>query len=812
MRNAILEKTVLLEKLEKSNLMLSTILEDYQENSLFTKDNFKKLNDAFSINQEYKNRLEKDDLEIAIIGVEKAGKSTFANALIKSTFLPSATERCTFTSTTIEYGEHEEAIIELYSEEEFNIIFNKLLKSINYPINKIPSDFRNLSLEEFEAECELLDRDNINYIPVHEDIVSILKDKNRFSLTGETIILNKLTNPDFDKIVNQYITGEVLVDGKSTAKPRSAKSIKIKTSNLAELKNAIIYDVPGFDSPVSEHKNQAKSYLEKADVVIFVTDASKPSFTSSVYEILSYKGKNGIELKDKLFIFGNRKDKANTLEQAEYNDKELLNEITKFQLNPENLVTGSALRALKEYGLHNEEISGLDVSGNIDLFREKIIDFNQTKRLDFFTKRIEENHLFIKGILSGIIDANKGILDTSNDEELRYKLNKNVESTIHETLATVNKEIKREFNRIKTLTHEFSQSINNTNVLQPITLDYVEKLSSIKSITNETSIIQTNAKAREKKFDSILQDFSDSLEKLSKLKTDQIRNKILDSLVANLKHENVVIDANKIKSLLEEIMLPFKPEHLQHNQFNFLFDRYSRHVFDIFSSPLGGDDREKKFNNAKVDFLYLDYFYALNSNAKNYQMISLLLTQKEGGLYESILKRTNQIIDSFIDNYTHHNTVLQSAEKVKTGFNWIKNKLTKQEDKPLENNNSLESQKDSLVKMFFGENSIFDIDIHRYISQPKSASSLEDIVNEINTDMENIKKILCDAVSPAMGLEPVFLNSMEKKIIESQALLTSASAINHLTNAIIGDISSFKEKQNIKLAKLNRLKELIQVL
>ena len=208
MRNAILKKTVLLEKLEKSNLMLSTILEDHQENSLFTEENFKALNDAFSINQEYKKRLEKDDLEIAIIGVEKAGKSTFANALIKSTFLPSATERCTFTSTTIEYGEHEEAIIELYSEEEFNIIFNKLLKSINYPINKIPSDFRNLSLEEFEAECDLVERDNINYIPVHEDIVAILKDKNRFSLTGETVRLKKSTNPDFDKIVNQYITGE----------------------------------------------------------------------------------------------------------------------------------------------------------------------------------------------------------------------------------------------------------------------------------------------------------------------------------------------------------------------------------------------------------------------------------------------------------------------------------------------------------------------------------------------------------------------------------------------------------------------------
>ena len=74
MRNAILEKTVLLEKLEKSNLMLSTILEDHQENSLFTEENFKALNDAFSINQEYKNRLEKDDLDQQLLNTESMKK------------------------------------------------------------------------------------------------------------------------------------------------------------------------------------------------------------------------------------------------------------------------------------------------------------------------------------------------------------------------------------------------------------------------------------------------------------------------------------------------------------------------------------------------------------------------------------------------------------------------------------------------------------------------------------------------------------------------------------------------------------------
>ena len=61
--------------------MLSTILEDHQENSLFTEENFKALNDAFSINQEYKNRLEKDDLEIAIIGVEKSRKINFCKCV-----------------------------------------------------------------------------------------------------------------------------------------------------------------------------------------------------------------------------------------------------------------------------------------------------------------------------------------------------------------------------------------------------------------------------------------------------------------------------------------------------------------------------------------------------------------------------------------------------------------------------------------------------------------------------------------------------------------------------------------------------------
>lgn len=809
MSNTTLQKEVLLEKLNNTNLMLVEVLKNYQEADLFDEKQYQTLSDALAKNQEYQRRLEKEDFEIAIIGAEKAGKSTFANALIKSTFLPSATERCTFTSTTIEYGENEEAVIELYSEEEFNTIFKKLLTSINYPTDKIPENFRTFTLEEFEKESSLLEESNdINYLSAHEDIIAILNNKERFSLTGETIKLNKKENKDFDLIVNQYITGEVLENGlKSTAKPRSAKSIKIKTQNLSELKNAVIYDVPGFDSPVSEHKAQAKFYLDKADVVIFVTDMNRPSFTNTVYEILSYKGKNDIMLKDKLFIFGNRKDKANSLEEAENNNKELQKEVENFHLNSDNLVTGSALRSLKEYGLYNEEISGLDIEGNMDAFREKIVEFNRTKRLESIAARFNQNNQVIKTLLKTVVSQNQNLLSASNDDELKYKLNKEIESLIKDTLTKVNKEIKKEFNENKTLTEEFSQSIEDNTILQKIDLNYVESLSDVKSVTYESQFSLTNFKAREQKFYSILQNFSDTLQELSKSKTRLVKDKILNALLTQLQQENNSVDHNVLRTLLEEAITPFDIENSPHNQFEFLFDRYSRHVFDIFASPLGDSGRESKFNNAKADFLYLDHLYSLNTHKRNYTLINLLLTQKESELYEAILRKTEEFIKSIADNYTHHEMILKSAETLKTGLNWVKNKFGQKEEDTTEINHAMENSKEEIIENFFNE-SIFDINIHQYISSPKVANSLDGIVDEINKDMENIKKIFRDAVSPAMGLELVFLNSMDKKITESIQILTNVSSVNRITNVVIGDIDTFKEKQNVKLNKLNQIEKL----
>ena len=72
-------------------------------------------------------KLEKNEFEISIVGLEKAGKSSFANAMIGNDILPSKEARCTYTSTSIRYGENR-ATVRFFSRQEFALGFEKKLQ------------------------------------------------------------------------------------------------------------------------------------------------------------------------------------------------------------------------------------------------------------------------------------------------------------------------------------------------------------------------------------------------------------------------------------------------------------------------------------------------------------------------------------------------------------------------------------------------------------------------------------------------------------------------------------------------------------
>ena len=136
----------------------------------------KKRNDLRKKFEKLKSELEKRDFKIGVVGLESSGKSSLINAYIDKDFLPTATERCTYTTTTIkscsdkksqkysiyyftreEFKEYENVITGLlssndeYAKREFDEI-NKLRNNINQYLDKKPETRNFENFEELQTK------------------------------------------------------------------------------------------------------------------------------------------------------------------------------------------------------------------------------------------------------------------------------------------------------------------------------------------------------------------------------------------------------------------------------------------------------------------------------------------------------------------------------------------------------------------------------------------------------------------------------------------------------------------------------------
>ena len=125
------EKQQLVVKINQQNELIDGLVSQNYKVGLLNGEQLASLEEIKSKNQKYVHKLISNEFEIAIVGLEKAGKSTFANALIKSSVLPSAPERCTFTSTRLVSG-GDKATVQFYTETEFEEIFQALLEEIEF--------------------------------------------------------------------------------------------------------------------------------------------------------------------------------------------------------------------------------------------------------------------------------------------------------------------------------------------------------------------------------------------------------------------------------------------------------------------------------------------------------------------------------------------------------------------------------------------------------------------------------------------------------------------------------------------------------
>ncbi|UJR11491.1 hypothetical protein I4U23_015671 [Adineta vaga] len=272
---------------------------------------------------------------ICILGLEKAGKSTFINALLGYELLPAASERCTQVRTVlkppIQDGDQQlYATVKFYDDQEFRVFHDKMPKKTD------------------ETEDQLQAR---------KTQVSELHDRLRTKFPEEQFRINNLNDITRERTtihqkLHEYITGELYVN--------IIKEIAIYTDRLPG-RNYELLDVPGFDSPIKEHRDAGLEAVKNADAFLFLTSGQNPSLTQPQIQLLNEIRQNHFEAMQRAFGIITKLDLCQTSDNFKEHYRNSYNELIDKGFQPEHIfVTCSRLQLLdrncEEYRIIDSKI------------------------------------------------------------------------------------------------------------------------------------------------------------------------------------------------------------------------------------------------------------------------------------------------------------------------------------------------------------------------------------------------------------------------------------------------------------------------
>ena len=422
-------------------------------------------------------KLDKNEFEIAIVGLEKAGKSTFGNALMENRILPDADERCTYTSTCIRYGQEDRAVVRFFSSREMDEVLRGYLKTLGVE-NVDAYTYQTLSKGEYLSLFAKLDqRDQDRYEnTVHQDILNLLDNKKEIlSLyIGQPDRIFEREDLYQERFKSYIVSPKVAV---------AVKEVVIEASRLGKLQNAVIYDVPGFDSPTSMHLEQTKERMKEADAIMLIASAEKPSFTAPALNMFQeVVDEDNVSLADKLFIFGNRADAANTLGkniQTLRDDAMKWKLLSRQQLN-EKLMVGSAKAHLQKLGLVDgdycirkiEEDKEYHIAwpygDGIEYAYEKLAEYNEKERFPIIKKKIKRNNEALFDIFKELKEKYDGdlMIDHSailaESSSLKFRAKKTIRKELEELRFEIVRKYRNDLALSRRLQEEVSKLFEDT--------------------------------------------------------------------------------------------------------------------------------------------------------------------------------------------------------------------------------------------------------------------------------------------------------------------------------------------------------------
>lgn len=772
------EKT---EYIRKLSLQIETIDKILKKETLdiISRDREDKLRELKAEAERYKNKLEKNEFEIAIVGLEKAGKSTFANAMMGNDILPSDEKRCTYTSTKIESGT-DSGNVKFFTRAEFNDSFTKRLATMHFE-NPESYSFETLSETSYKSMYNQLD-DTIHTAyggTINQDVITILKNKQTISdnlgAKDKTFNATEVTSANFKRYI------------KDPEYAMAVKEVSIKSSELSEMPNAVIYDVPGFDSPTQMHKDQTVEFMRKADAIILVASASKPSITQPVIDMFRNNSDvDGKSFGEKMFVYANMADGAENLEENLGVIKRALEENSIMKSNFHRMVPGSAAAHLINAGKmepnkHTQTAVGYKEDG-IDNIRQLLIDYNETERFEVLKCRVNQKQNEINDLFKKIYDENNVNPSTAYLRNYGKLLNDVTEKRkdIVEALEAYREDL-RDYNKTK----EISQEVKDKVVCGITSKDFEittgansEMQWAHNKASKQITLIALTTKIdeilREKKRKEIYQKFSEGI-----LDIADEHHKRFDSRVSKIFAENLGISqTSKAGEILANFLKDQKHSFDGQGYYQSLIDRFSIDLFNILIDiPFGDMKRYDRFESDFENFSSLAMFDDRKSrtNSGNSQPLYYSILFHQTDRYQK-----NDIINGILDSIKTVLSIVPTPAIVKLVESIVlsdKNvdkiaNVIKNIGNTLNRPNQTEEQKKQLkaqseTKLFndlrglVATNAVFENSITKDNYEKffigKRDKKTDDVKNEIEMDIDILHDALKDVVIKAINIEKAFL-------------------------------------------------------
>jgi len=776
-----------------------------------------------------RHKLATGELEVAVVGLEKAGKSKFSSAFVnKPGLFPSADERCTFTSTALRYGETDLAVVEFYTQQDFREKVAGMLQDVAYPSSNIDSISLNAFRQHFDALKET-DKAlyNLHASKTESDLIDIIEGRARINpmLGHETKRFNDLTSSE----LYSYITDKQL--------SRAVKSVTFYSSNLVGLENIVLYDVPGFDSPTLVHLNQTIEKLKQVDAIVMVKNVKMPSLKGGEVDILvKNSDMDGIPLGDKLFVFGSYADAVSSNEQLEKNKNLLTTDLTKSLRKPfstQRMFTG-CLDAQYESTLI--ERGGKTETAEL---KQALSEYNARERADILFKRINRSVEEIKTTLRAIVERTQiEIMDRREESGIVLDL-------LDESRAAIDTAIPRFINPIKTkiqTERDFTKRvIEGIDACMP-TLDQAfidDTLHEIQSsdTRNVINFTKLNLELRDRMAtkikEAIITLVLDVSMKDARAIQDGILSIVLDALHIHPTHPKKAALTQAVSGFIEQQTATVS---LRDAAFKPLIERFIVDLLDtMILQPLGYDARRKRFNEGKADLYMLSLFSKNSGFDLPYRspLVAAVLAQKLGN--ENTLELADQYRDEFrraMPRTSDESESTLAMQFVSTLAEIAINRVVPLSDvrqivkKVVQSSASLPglsrvaSNFQALLQELGGsgnelaqsENTYLDF----LLNDVKQANSEDEVKQEIETDLKNLVYLFKDCVAAAMNLELPFVSAITlmterlREVFQDKAYRSFISA--HVRDILAADFERIDNQSAQRETRARLVNEMRDVL